>query len=303
MSRSAKTASQIGMMEGAFFVSRTELLHWVNGLLDVNLAKVEQCASGAVYCQILDACHPNTVAMQKVNWMAKVDHEYIPNYKVLQSAFDRHAIERNIQVDQLIRAKYQDNLEFLQWMKAYWERSGAADLVDAAGDYGYEPAERRQGKQLPAWAVAARRVGEKENVRPATADSADAAKARPAPKAAAPRPAAAAPRTTAPKAAPRPAASAPKAASRPASGGANAGQAAKAAQHQGELDELQGVISGLEEERDYYFHRLREVELLCTRLQEQQEAMPSGETVVADVLQILYAEDGAAAGGDQPAEA
>lgn len=117
----SKSASTVGMMEGAFFVSRTELLSWINGLLQTSLAKVEQCASGAVYCQIIDACHPNTVAMQKVNWMAKVDHEYIPNYKVLQAAFDRHNIERNIQVDQLIRAKYQDNLEFLQWFKHFFE--------------------------------------------------------------------------------------------------------------------------------------------------------------------------------------
>jgi len=294
MSRSGKSASTVGMMEGAFFVSRTELLHWVNGLLDVNLSKVEQCASGAVYCQILDACHPNTVAMQKVNWMARVDHEFIPNYKVLQSAFDKHGIERNVQVDQLIRAKYQDNLEFLQWMKCYWERSGAADLVDAAGDYGYEPADRRQGKQLPAWAVAARRASEKENLRPRTADSEQASKPRPTTKTAVVKPAAAAPRTPAPKAA----------AAEPRSRGPVGQQAAKVSQkNQGELDDMQGVIAGLEEERDYYFHRLREVELLCTKLQEQEGAMPSGETVVADVLEILYAEGEAEAGKGQPAEA
>eukprot|EP00435_Cladocopium_sp_Y103_P026470 s2850_g6.t1 len=37
----------------------------VNRLLQVNLAKVEQCASGAIYCQIIDACHPASVAMRK----------------------------------------------------------------------------------------------------------------------------------------------------------------------------------------------------------------------------------------------
>merc|ERR1719476_574814 len=120
-----RTASTVGMMEGAFFVPRTELLAWVNGVLQTSLTKVEQCASGAVYCQIIDACHSGTISMKKVNWMAKADHEYVPNYKVLQAAFDKNGIQRHIDVDKLIRAKYQDNLEFLQWMKCYWEREGA----------------------------------------------------------------------------------------------------------------------------------------------------------------------------------
>ena len=31
----------IGMMEGAFFVSRSELLGWINNLLSINMTKVE----------------------------------------------------------------------------------------------------------------------------------------------------------------------------------------------------------------------------------------------------------------------
>lgn len=72
------------MMEGAFFVSRGELLSWVNDLLSLNLSKVEQCATGAVYCQILDAIYPGTVPLGKVKWGAKFDYEFVENYKVLQ---------------------------------------------------------------------------------------------------------------------------------------------------------------------------------------------------------------------------
>lgn len=35
--------------------SRTELLAWLNDLLQVNYTKVEQCGTGAAYCQIMDS--------------------------------------------------------------------------------------------------------------------------------------------------------------------------------------------------------------------------------------------------------
>ena len=55
--RSHVMASTTGMMHDAFFVGRNELIAWVNALLALRLTKVEQCASGAVYCQIMDAAH------------------------------------------------------------------------------------------------------------------------------------------------------------------------------------------------------------------------------------------------------
>jgi len=68
--------------------------------------------TGAVYCQILDACFPNDVALQKVNWRARLEWEFVNNFKVLQQAFDKLGITKVIEVEKLVKAKYQDNLEF-----------------------------------------------------------------------------------------------------------------------------------------------------------------------------------------------
>jgi len=52
--------------EGHVYASKTELLEWVNGLLELQLSKLEQFASGAVFCQMLDAYFSSAIPMHKV---------------------------------------------------------------------------------------------------------------------------------------------------------------------------------------------------------------------------------------------
>ena len=37
--------------------SRSDLLLWLNELLQINYTKIEQCGTGAAYCQILDSIY------------------------------------------------------------------------------------------------------------------------------------------------------------------------------------------------------------------------------------------------------
>jgi hypothetical protein len=48
----------------------------------------------------------------------------VPNYKLLQIAFTKPRIQRYVDVDKLIRAKYQGNLEFCKWLMAYFVQVG-----------------------------------------------------------------------------------------------------------------------------------------------------------------------------------
>ncbi|ETW02090.1 hypothetical protein, variant [Aphanomyces invadans] len=136
----AAADQSIGMMDGAYFVGRKEILDWVNATCGLGLTKVEQTCTGAVACQILDAIYPGKVPMSKVDWSANKDYEYIQNYKILQKAFATLKIDRFIEVDKLIRGKYQDNLEFMQWYKRFYE-------LNAGGSSDYDPiATREKGK-------------------------------------------------------------------------------------------------------------------------------------------------------------
>jgi len=121
------------------FVSRSELLRWINETLKLNYDKIECVCSGAAFCQLMDAIYPGKVPLGKVNFHAKYDYEYVNNFKILQTVFTQQKIMRAIEVNKLIKGKYQDNLEFLQWMKKFYEENKNPNEK-------YEPEARRKEK-------------------------------------------------------------------------------------------------------------------------------------------------------------
>eukprot|EP00638_Chattonella_subsalsa_P014097 CAMPEP_0117780060 /NCGR_PEP_ID=MMETSP0948-20121206/1997_1 /TAXON_ID=44440 /ORGANISM="Chattonella subsalsa, Strain CCMP2191" /LENGTH=326 /DNA_ID=CAMNT_0005607771 /DNA_START=81 /DNA_END=1063 /DNA_ORIENTATION=- len=259
--------SNIGMMDQAYFVVEGR----INEFLGTNLQKIEQTASGAIACQLLDSLHPGVLPMSKVNWDAKNDYEFVDNYKLLQRSFDKIGIDKHVDVQKLIRARYQDNLEFMQWFKRYFELNQPVE--------GYDPIERRKeakvgldivlralavaavvgqpqrgrqpvlGQQVPPVAVA-EGVGWVQ-LEEEVGDPADRA--------------------------------APLASPGRKSGG-SAGNL-KINQLEEEKEELNGIIDSLTEEREFYFEKLREIEIL---LQSQVDDGKDSPLIQA-IFKILYA--------------
>lgn len=89
--------------------------------LQLNIQKIEELGSGAVYCQLFDVIYPKKIALSKVKWRAALTHDFVHNYKLLQAAFDKTGHKKYIEVNKLIKCKYQDNLEFAQWFKAFFD--------------------------------------------------------------------------------------------------------------------------------------------------------------------------------------
>jgi len=156
----------VGMMDGAYFTSRSEILEFLNDLLQMNLSKIEQTASGAVACQLVEYMFPGSIPMKRVNWEAKSSHEFIQNYKLLQAAFSKKGVQRYVDVDKLIRAKYQDNLEFCQWLKAFY------DMTNPPIREGYDPvairAKGKGGRNLPDYFDCTANKSSKKVSRPTT---------------------------------------------------------------------------------------------------------------------------------------
>ena len=141
---STASNQSIGMMDPAYFQGRKLILEWINDVCDLNLSKVEQTCNGAIACQLLDSIFPGKVPMTRVDWSAKVDYEFITNYKILQNCFLKLKIDKPIYMEKLIRGRYQDNLEFMQWFKGFYDNSVN---VDDYLELGYEAqAQRHKGK-------------------------------------------------------------------------------------------------------------------------------------------------------------
>lgn len=230
--------------------SRTELLQWLNDLLQINYSKIEQCGTGGAYCQILDSIYGD-VPMQKVKMNAKHEYEFLANYKVMQVFFKQKKIDKPIPVDKLVKCKMQDNLEFLQWLKRYW--------LSTYGGQPYDAVARRRGAPADVPATMA-------PIRAGPGLSASTSRAPVGRKT---------PLGT-------------RAGS--ATSGVSAEQLASA---QAQVREMSAHLEGLEKERDFYFAKLRDIEILAQQQIEVLEAEGKDDVTLREIQKILYStEDG-----------
>ncbi|KAF1958448.1 hypothetical protein CC80DRAFT_592145 [Byssothecium circinans] len=220
--------------------SRQELIAWLNNLLQLNITKVEQCGTGAALCQVFDSIFYD-VPMSRVKFNANTEYAYLQNFKILQNTFAKHQIDKPINVEQLVKCKMQDNLEFLQFCKRYWDQYFPG--------HDYDPLARRKGQGgISGGPVSSRSTAASSARRPAASNSA-------------------APRTRT-----------------PLGGG---GGAASAALRE-ENNVLKETVAGLERERDFYFSKLRDIELLIQQAMEADPELEKDEGLLKQIQAILY---------------
>ncbi|XP_036433057.1 microtubule-associated protein RP/EB family member 3b [Colossoma macropomum] len=230
-------------------LSRHDMLAWVNDSLQLTYTKIEQLCSGAAYCQFMDMLFPGCILLKKVKFQAKLEHEYIHNFKVLQAAFKKMNVDKIIPVEKLVKGKFQDNFEFVQWFKKFFDAN-----YDGKE---YDPQAARQGQDI----IPLSNPGPQRT-------SPTGPKNMPTPQ--------------------RPPSSAPFAGVRRNTPMLrNGGSDAEIMELNQQLMDLKLTIDGLEKERDFYFSKLRDIELIC------QEHESKNNPILTKIVDILYAtEDG-----------
>ncbi|KAH8407401.1 hypothetical protein KR222_003358 [Zaprionus bogoriensis] len=116
-------------------MSRHQMLEWVNNMVDGQFKKIEELCSGRVaYCQMMEMIFPNCINLKRVKLSAKLEHECFHNMKLFQGALTRLKLDKTIPVDRLIKGRFQDNFEFLQWFKKFFDSQapGLENLKSAA---------------------------------------------------------------------------------------------------------------------------------------------------------------------------
>ncbi len=167
--------------------------------------------------------------------MARSDTLFSPS----PDCFAKHQVDKPIPVEALAKCKMQDNLEFLQWSKRFW------DQHYPGGDY--DAVARRKGAPVPAGGASAGRTVTASGVRRGTTPTTGAR-----------------------------------------IGKAVGGGPGSAALQQ-ENSTLKETVVGLERERDFYFSKLRDIELLIQQaVEEDPELEKQEDGLVKHIQTILY---------------
>lgn len=266
-------------------LSRHDMLSWVNDCLRSQFTKIEELCTGAAYCQYMDMLFPGSVPMKRIKFRTNLEHEYIQNFKILQAAFKKMNVDKIIPIDKLIKGRFQDNFEFLQWFKKFFDANYDGREYDAylARDnlpMGMGGAGAPKGNGIAAAGSVPRRAPlvsstSRDKIKPITPS--------------------------------RPVA---QTVSRPLGGLASTANASKSSSQNSvsnqQVEELTTQVmdmrlhlEGLEKERDFYFSKLRDIEILCQ--EDEQNEVPN--SLIQRILNILYAtEDGFAPPDDVPPE-
>lgn len=82
------------------------------------------CADGVGYCQIIDACHPGSINLARLNFNAKYEGDCSRNLKVLNETLTRLNIKEVFTFDKMAKGNFLDNMHFLQWLYGYARKLG-----------------------------------------------------------------------------------------------------------------------------------------------------------------------------------
>merc|ERR1712168_349626 len=210
-----------------------------------------------------------SVPLKKIKFDAKHEHEYINNFKALQNSFKKMGVDKVIPVERLIKGKFQDNFEFVQWFKKFFDANYQGDEYDGAAARASAGAPASVGTKTAGKTAAPKSTTTRK---PATSKST----------------------TAATKAAPPKAASTVKRTTATTNGAGDAKYKKEIEDLTEKLVTMEQSLESLERERDFYFEKLRDIELMVTEVAGEEAdppvdpGSPLGQ-ISKKILDVLYA--------------
>lgn len=115
-------------------------LSWAGSLLKLELNSLDQLASGAVYCQLLDIIYNGMVPMDRVNWTSDKPADFITNFELLKGLFTKFSINRDFNIEKLVSGDRSELFTLLQWIHIF-------SFSTRNLGKGYDPTARRFGNE------------------------------------------------------------------------------------------------------------------------------------------------------------
>ncbi|BDA43172.1 probable radial spoke head 1 homolog at C-terminar half [Coccomyxa sp. Obi] len=113
-------------------------LAWASNVLGLELHRLDQLQSGAVYLLILDAFHANIIPLTKIALGARYEYEFVYNYRLLKSTFERLNIVKFVDRQRLMSSP-EPHEHLLRWFHQRY--------TDVSVRASYDPVKQRQTTQ------------------------------------------------------------------------------------------------------------------------------------------------------------
>ncbi|VDK70681.1 unnamed protein product, partial [Anisakis simplex] len=234
-------------------------------------------STGAAYCQLTDFLFRGKIPLRKVKWNSKSELDWISNWRLLQTSWKELGVEKAVPVERLIKGKFQDNFEFLQWFKKFFDANCTGNP--------YHPISARNGEPLPATVSTGPTRPVRMPVKKANPTNGVHTTGTRAPAATTSRAVNRATNGT----------SSSHAVTSDLSAALNALQIERehGRELQTQLEEASTAIESIEKERNFYFLKLQKIETYC------QNAGENAEVPTKPIFDVLYeVEEGFAAPED-----
>uniref|UniRef100_A0A9R1SF59 DNA (cytosine-5-)-methyltransferase n=2 Tax=Cyprinus carpio TaxID=7962 RepID=A0A9R1SF59_CYPCA len=101
----------------------SELLDWLSDILHTSFSQVEHTCSGAAFCQLMNIIHPGSVDINKVKFTTKETADILDNYSLLQEAFSKAQIKKELELKLLVTGDILKTLDLLTWFKYLYDHN------------------------------------------------------------------------------------------------------------------------------------------------------------------------------------